>query len=139
MHELAHAYHDQVLGFDDEEIIAAFQQAKKAKIYESVLAHNHRKVKHYSLTNHKEYFAESTESYLGVNDFYPFVRAELKEHDPRMFFLQEKIWGKIGRWILRKGRGLFESAKQPWFTNAVSSATAISSVPSRIVNSVVLT
>ena len=97
MHELAHAYHDQVLGFDDEEIVAAFRQAKKTKIYESVLAHNHKKVEHYSLTNHKEYFAESTESYLGVNDFYPFVRAELKEHDPRMFDLQEKIWGKIGR------------------------------------------
>jgi len=97
MHELAHAYHDQVLGFEDAEIIATFQQAKKAKIYESVLAHNHVKVEHYSLTNHKEYFAESTESYLGVNDFYPFVRAELKEHDPRMFSLQEKIWGPIGR------------------------------------------
>ena len=97
MHELAHAYHDQVLGFDDAEIIAAFDQAKKAKIYDSVLAHNHVKVKHYSLTNHKEYFAESTEAYLGVNDFYPFVRAELKEHDPRMFSLQEKIWGRIGR------------------------------------------
>ena len=25
----------------------------------------------------------------------PFVRAELKQHDPRMFRLQEKIWGKI--------------------------------------------
>ena len=97
MHELAHAYHDQVLGFEDEEIIAAFKQAKKSRIYESVLAHNHVKVEHYSLTNHKEYFAESTEAYLGVNDFYPFVRAELKEHDPRMFSLQEKIWGKIGR------------------------------------------
>ena len=97
MHELAHAYHDQVLGFNDAEIIATFRQAKKAKIYESVLAHNHVNVEHYALTNHKEYFAESTESYLGVNDFYPFVRAELKEHDPRMFSLQEKIWGRIGR------------------------------------------
>lgn len=97
MHELAHAYHDQVLGFNQGEIVAAFKQAKESKIYESVLAHDHRKVKHYSLTNHKEYFAESTESYLGVNDFYPFVRAELKEHDPRMFGLQEKIWGTIGQ------------------------------------------
>ncbi len=96
MHELAHAYHDQVLGFNQGEIMDAFKQAKESGIYESVLAHNHRKVKHYSLTNHKEYFAESTESYLGVNDFYPFVRAELKEHDPRMFGLQEKIWGRIG-------------------------------------------
>ena len=58
-------------------------------------SHNHRTVKHYALTDHKEYFAESTEAYLGVNDFFPFVRAELKQHDPRMFRLQEKIWGKI--------------------------------------------
>jgi len=97
MHEFAHAYHDQVLSFDNDEIIAAFKQVKKAKIYDSVLAHNHQNVEHYGLSNHKEYFAESTESYLGVNDFYPFVRAELKQHDPRMFSLQEKIWGKVGR------------------------------------------
>ncbi|MFK7768768.1 MAG: metallopeptidase [Mariniblastus sp.] len=95
MHELAHAYHDQVLGWDDGEIIKAFKQAKKAGIYEEVLAHNHRTVEHYALSNHKEYFAESTEAYLGVNDFYPFVRAELKKHDPRMFDLQRKIWGDI--------------------------------------------
>ena len=47
------------------------------------------------LSNHKEYFAESTESYLGVNDFYPFVRAELKEYDPDMFSLMEMIWGSV--------------------------------------------
>ena len=95
LHELAHAYHDQVLGFDDPEIKAAFEQAKKSGAYEKVLAHNHREVKHYALSNHKEYFAESTEAYLGVNDFYPFVRAELKVHDPKMFSLLEKIWGVI--------------------------------------------
>ena len=95
MHELAHAYHDQVLGWDDPDIIAAFEQAKETKIYENVLAHDHQTVKHYALTNAKEYFAESTEAYLGVNDFYPFVRSELKIHDPRMFSIQEKIWGKI--------------------------------------------
>ena len=95
MHELAHAYHDQVLGWDDEEIKAAFKQAKKAGIYDKVLAHNHQTVEHYALSNHKEYFAESTEAYLGVNDFYPFVRAELKKHDPKMFDLQQKIWGKL--------------------------------------------
>ena len=54
-----------------------------------------RKVRHYALSNHKEYFAESTEAYFGVNDFYPFVRAELKEHDRPMFDLLEKIWGKV--------------------------------------------
>ncbi len=29
-----------------------------------------------------EYFAEGTEAYFYRNDFYPFVRAELKDHDP---------------------------------------------------------
>ena len=95
MHEMAHAYHDRVLGFDYAEIKALFKNAKGSKSYEQVLSHDHRTVKHYALSNHKEYFAESTEAYLGVNDFYPFVRAELKQHDPQMFRLQEKIWGKI--------------------------------------------
>ena len=95
LHELAHAYHDQVLGFDDPEIMATYELAKQGGGYEKVLAHNHQTVKHYGLTNHKEYFAESTEAYLGVNDFYPFVRSELKVHDPKMFSLLEKIWGEL--------------------------------------------
>jgi hypothetical protein len=35
------------------------------------------------------------EAYFGVNDFYPFVRAELKEHDPAGFALMETVWGKV--------------------------------------------
>ena len=95
LHELAHSYHDQVLDFDQKEIVAAFDSAKEKGIYDNVLLYTGQKVKHYALSNHKEYFAESTEAYFGVNDFYPFVRAELKEHDPTMFAIQEKIWGKI--------------------------------------------
>jgi hypothetical protein len=95
MHELAHAYHDQVLSFNNKEIIAAYEAAKKSGIYEKVLLYTGRTVRHYGLNNHKEYFAEATEAYLGVNDFYPFVRAELKEHDPRMFKIMEKVWGSI--------------------------------------------
>jgi dipeptidyl-peptidase-4 len=95
LHELAHSYHDQVLSFDQKEIIAAFDDAKQKGIYDKVLLYTGRQVRHYALSNHKEYFAESTEAYLGVNDFYPFVRAELKEHDPAMFALQQKIWGTV--------------------------------------------
>ena len=95
LHELAHAYHDQVLSFDNKEIIAAFKKAQAEKIYDKVLDHNGRNVKHYGIGNHKEYFAESTEAYFGVNDFYPFVRAELKTHDPGMFRILETVWGKI--------------------------------------------
>ena len=93
LHELAHAYHDQILGFEDPEIIAAYENAKAAGTYDKVLLYDGKRVRHYALTNHKEYFAEATESYFYRNDFYPFVRAELKEHDPGMLTLLEKIWG----------------------------------------------
>ena len=95
LHELAHAYHDQVLGFDHPRIEAAYQSAKKKGNYESVLLYTGERVRHYALTDAKEYFAELTETYLCVNDFYPFVRAELKEHDPEMHRLLEDIWGPL--------------------------------------------
>lgn len=95
LHELAHAYHDQVLSFDNSEIIKAFEAAQSRGNYDEVLLYTGQKVRHYALSNHKEYFAESTEAYLGVNDFYPFVRAELKEHDPLMFSLMERFWGVV--------------------------------------------
>lgn len=93
LHELAHAYHDQVLSFDHPEIIDVFQKAKATGSYEKVLLYSGEKVKHYALTDHKEYFAEGTEAYFYRNDFYPFVRAELKEHDPAFHDLLVKIWG----------------------------------------------
>lgn len=95
LHELAHSFHDQVLGFDDKEILQAYQKSEDEGLYQKVLLFNGRKSAHYARTNHKEFFAEMTEAYLGVNDFFPFVRAELLEHDPYTFALMEKIWGKI--------------------------------------------
>lgn len=94
LHELAHAYHDRVLGFGHEKIRAAYDAAVKAGTYESVLSWNGKKVRHYALTDHKEYFAEGTEAYFGTNDFYPFVRAELKEHDPGLYDVLESAWGR---------------------------------------------
>jgi hypothetical protein len=93
LHELAHGYHDQFLDFDNPEITAVYEAAKAAGIYEKVLLFTGETVKHYGLNNHKEYFAEGTESYFYRNDFYPFVRAELKQHDPALHDLLEKIWG----------------------------------------------
>ena len=95
LHELAHSYHDQVLSFENQEIIQAFQRAEKAGLYERVLLFQGGMTRHYARTNHKEFFAEMTESYVGMNDFFPFVRAELKEYDPETFTLMKKIWGKL--------------------------------------------
>lgn len=95
MHELAHAYHDQVFGYEDPTIRGAFEAARAGGAYNEVQHILGHMEKHYALSNQMEYFAELTEAYVGTNDFYPFVRAELKRHDPRAYELLEKIWGVL--------------------------------------------
>lgn len=94
LHELFHAYHDQTLGFDEPRIKAAFETAKASGKYDNVLLQNGHTVRHYALTDHKEFFAELSESYFWVNDFYPFNRAELQQYDPETFKLMQDLWGR---------------------------------------------
>ncbi|MFK5921992.1 MAG: sulfatase-like hydrolase/transferase [Verrucomicrobiota bacterium] len=96
LHELAHAYHDQYLAFDQPEIRAAFERARASKSYDKVQRFNGKKIvtdKAYAMSNYKEYFAEASEAYFGKNDFFPFNKRELKAHDPKMHDLVEKVWG----------------------------------------------
>ncbi len=93
LHELAHAYHDQVLGFDHPGILEHFNKVKEQGNLEEVLHASGRMQRHYALTNHKEWFAEMTEAYFGSNDFYPFVRAELFAFDPEGHDLLKEVWG----------------------------------------------
>lgn len=95
LHELAHAYHDQEFGYEDAEIRGTFEAARAGGKYDQVLHIEGYTTKHYALSNQMEYFAELSEAYFGTNDFYPFVRSELKQHDPRAYELLEKIWGKL--------------------------------------------
>ncbi|MBT8037111.1 MAG: hypothetical protein KJO21_06165 [Verrucomicrobiae bacterium] len=95
LHELAHAYHDQVLDFKHPGILKAYQSAMTAGQYEKVLLFNGDHVRHYATTDHKEYFAEATESYFYRNDFFPFVAAELKRHDPTAYALMQQVWGAL--------------------------------------------
>jgi len=92
LHELAHAYHDQFLGFENAEVEAAFLAAKQSGGYDLVMDHLGNNVRHYGMNNAKEYFAESTEAFFYRNDFFPFVRSELKQHDPLMHELLNKLW-----------------------------------------------
>src|SRR5579871_6287120 len=66
LHELAHSYHDQALGFDNPEVKAAYDAAVASKAYEAVLRISGQTEKHYALTDHKEHFAELTESYFEI-------------------------------------------------------------------------
>jgi len=93
LHELAHAYHDQVLSFDHAGIAAAYRRAVASKSYDAVKLYNGKIARAYALTNAKEYFAENTEAFFGRNDFFPFTRAELAQHDPEMYRLLARLWG----------------------------------------------
>jgi hypothetical protein len=92
LHELAHAWHDQVLGWDEPRVRAQWDAVVATGQYDEVLHINGRRQKHYALNNHKEYFAEMSEAYFWTNDFHPFVRAELREVDPGMFELLKESW-----------------------------------------------
>ena len=99
LHELAHAYHDQALGFGNAEVKTAYDHAMAAKLYDSVERSHVEDGKSntveraYAATNEREYFAETSEAFFGRNDFFPFTRDELEKHDPEMAHLLAKVWG----------------------------------------------
>jgi hypothetical protein len=95
LHELAHSYHDQVLGFDNPEIEAAWRRFVDGGKYKSVLSISGKMRPHYALTDQKEFFAEMTESFFGHNDFDPFNGAELQRDEPELFALLKRIWGGL--------------------------------------------
>lgn len=96
LHELAHAYHHQVLGNDHWEVRAAYEKAKAGGSYERLERQDADGRKHfgraYALTNPQEYFAEATEAFFVRNDFYPYTRAELARHDPELHRLLARVW-----------------------------------------------
>lgn len=92
LHELAHAYHHNVLGYDHQKLHEVYEKAVEGKKYESVLHISGKSKRAYALNNDQEYFAECSEAFFGTNDFYPFVRSELKQHDEEMYKLLRKLW-----------------------------------------------
>ena len=95
LHELAHAYHDQVLGFDEARIRDAHTKFKASGHGDAALLITGERVRHYGLTNQMEFFAEMTEAYFGTNDFFPFNRGELMTAEPEIYELMKTLWGPI--------------------------------------------
>lgn len=98
LHELAHAYHDQMLGFDHPAVKACYEQAVANKSYDKVSRKNWEGkitegVRAYAMNNPMEYFSETTEAFFGQNDFFPYNRQELEAHDPAMVAVLKKVWG----------------------------------------------
>lgn len=99
LHELAHAYHHQVLadGPANAQLKAAYDQARASGKYDRVERQDSegrkRMDRAYAMTNPQEYFAENTEAFFGRNDFFPYTRDDLKQRDPELFELLIKLWG----------------------------------------------
>ncbi|MDX1909718.1 MAG: hypothetical protein SF053_21960 [Bacteroidia bacterium] len=102
LHELAHGYHDRVLGLTYAPIIQAYDQAMAAGIYNSVLYNpgnggNLFSLPAYAKNDNREYFAELTEAYLGnKNDYFPFDSTDLQQHDPAGYAAVRTIWRLTG-------------------------------------------
>ena len=92
LHELSHYYHWKVLGYSHPEIKKRYKEAVQSDSNEKILHINGKHVRAYAMNNKMEYFAETTEAFFGTNDMYPFVRGELKVHDPNMCALLEQLW-----------------------------------------------
>lgn len=93
LHELAHAYHDRVLGFDHPEILAGYQAFCDSRKFENTAHVSGRNHPHYGLLDHKEYFAEMTETFFVGNGYFPFNHYQLFQEHPSTYELMTRIWG----------------------------------------------
>jgi hypothetical protein len=92
LHEIAHFYHDRVLGNEDADIKNGFNRIQQSQLYETVSYNMGGKQKAYALTNRFEFFAESTEAFFGKNDFFPYDKEDLKKFDPQTYLLMREKW-----------------------------------------------
>ena len=117
LHELAHAYHNHLLGNDHQAIFKSYRRAKQSETYTNVPKRTgdlKRPLRiyqgpAYAMNNQVEYFAETTEAYFRENDITPYDRAALIEHDPEIVPILEDVWGvaKPKNILLQSNRILF--------------------------------
>jgi VHL beta domain len=94
LHEFAHAYDALAFQNANPAITAAYRAALASGRYDAVPRIGDSAIgRAYALTDEREYFAETTEAYLAINDFYPFVREDLELADPIGVALMMQIWG----------------------------------------------
>ncbi|MEZ6016985.1 MAG: hypothetical protein R3F49_17840 [Planctomycetota bacterium] len=107
LHELAHAYHDQVLSYGNKELLRAHLVADASGRFNAVRRMLGNVERHYALNNAQEWFAEATEALFGTNDYFPFVRGELVHADPEGARLVARLWGA------EEPRGLRDAESAP--------------------------
>ena len=81
LHELAHAYHDQVLTFKDPDVLAAYERCVEGTTYPQ---------RDWVKSNHKEFFAGVTTRYFGRKE----EREAVGKRDPVLEDFLRDTWGK---------------------------------------------
>ncbi|TAH41899.1 MAG: T9SS type A sorting domain-containing protein [Bacteroidetes bacterium] len=97
LHELAHAFHHRVFNYANSDITNAFNSAISTNLYHNVQYHHGNGVyssqaSAYALNNEQEYFAEISEAYFGLNDYYPFTNNDLQTYDPVGYAALQNVW-----------------------------------------------
>ena len=95
LHQLAHGFHDQTIGFDDARVIAAWNKFPR-QLGIPVRPHDLRPDARALRPDGPEgVLRRDDRVYFGSNDFYPFVAGELKQAEPETFALLAEIWGPL--------------------------------------------
>ncbi|MFM7152388.1 MAG: hypothetical protein ACKO23_21375 [Gemmataceae bacterium] len=94
LHEMAHAVHHQVFGFNNKSVQNAYTQAMNRRLYDEAVDVYGRTLRPpYASRNPMEYFAEMSCAYLDKLHYYPFTVDDLKKHDPVGYRMMELTWG----------------------------------------------
>ncbi len=92
LHELSHAWHHQVLGYDHPGLRGAYETVKESKRLEQVLYVTGGSKRAYALNNEQEFFAELSEAWWGTNDYFPFVKVEVMQEFPDLPAVLGRAW-----------------------------------------------
>ena len=97
LHEMAHAVHFQLIGYENPTVKQTYKLAMERNLYDRTS---------YAATNEHEYFAEMSCAYLNRIDYFPHTREDLKKHDKAGFALMENLWGKATKPTLAKSKSV---------------------------------
>lgn len=94
--ELALAWLDRSAGWEPASLRAAWERAKSGGLYASVPYVTGGMRPAHAIASPQFFFAETTESLFGRNDFFPFHREDLARFDPAGCDVVAKLWGTEG-------------------------------------------
>jgi len=90
---LAYAYHFQVLGLDNANVLNAYNHAVASGLYKNVPNYLGQNIASSpALNTVQDYFAYLTQAYFERSYYYPFTNSDLKNYDPQGYNALNTVW-----------------------------------------------